>query len=72
MEIVNTLVALVATVATLALGVGVGYGALLMLESLLRTALESPASEQPAMVDNVVQMPARSMTVEAADLRRAA
>jgi hypothetical protein len=72
MEIVNAFVALVATVASLALGVGVGYGALTMLEALLRTALESPASSQPALLDNVVQMPTRGRAIEAADMRRAA
>jgi hypothetical protein len=72
MEIASTLVALAATVASLALGVGVGYGALVMLEAFLQRALESPASIQPALIDNVVQMPTRGHAVEAADLRRAA
>ena len=73
MEIVNALVALSATVASLALGVGVGYGALLMVEALLRNALVgAAAAEEPAMLDNVVQMPTRVRAVETADLRRAA
>ena len=72
MEIVSTLVVLAATVASLALGVGVGYGALMMVESFLRAMLDGSASDQPALVDNVVQMPARGRAAETADLRRAA
>lgn len=72
MEIITTFVALTSTLGSLALGVGMGYGALTMLESFLRTALEGSASSQAVALDNVVQMPTRGRTIEAAALQRAA